>query len=141
MIRGIHHCTFIVSNIEETRRFFCDLLGLQQVAKISEISGEQVEKVVHIPGVTLRIFFAVAPDGARLEFIEYYIPKGSNTNPKRYNVGIGRIVFIVEDIKNMYEGLISKGVKFNSEPVLKGNWCACSLQGPDGISLELLEAI
>jgi catechol 2,3-dioxygenase-like lactoylglutathione lyase family enzyme len=144
MITGIQHFSFTVSNLEETLRFFHDLLGLE-ATPIREVKGERIEQILQMPGAWLRICNVTTPDNSNLEFIEYVAPKGEKIDLKTCNVGVAHLALEVDDIQKMYDDLTAKGVKFNHSPLwaeagaLKG-WGICYLKGPDGITLELMEA-
>jgi len=144
MIIGIQHSSFTVSNLEETIHFFRDLLGLE-ATPIREVKGERIERILQMPGVCLHISNATTPDNGNIELIEYVAPKGAAIDLKTCNVGVAHLAFEVDDIQKMYDDLTAKGVKFNHSPLwaaagaLKG-WGICYLKGPDGITLEFMEA-
>jgi len=144
MITGIQHFSFAVSNLEETIRFFHDLLGLE-ATPIREVKGERIEQILQMPGAWLRICNVTTPDNGNLEFIEYVAPKGTKIDLKTCNVGVAHLALEVDDIQKMYDDLTAKGVKFNHSPLWAGagtlkGWGICYLKGPDGITLELMEA-
>jgi catechol 2,3-dioxygenase-like lactoylglutathione lyase family enzyme len=144
LITGIQHFSFTVSNIDETVHFFRDLLGLQ-ATPILEVKGERIEKMVGMPGAWLRGSNIVTPGNGNIEFIEYVAPKGKKIDLKTCNVGVAHIAFMVDDIQKMYDDLTARGIVFKSPPLWveagphKG-WGACYLKGPDGITVELMEA-
>ncbi len=144
MITGIQHFSFTVSNLEETIHFFHDLLGLE-ATPIREVKGERIEQILQMPGAWLRICNVTTPDNGNLEFIEYVAPKGTKIDLKTCNVGVAHLGFVVDDIQKMYDDLTAKGVKFNHSPLWAGagalkGWGICYLKGPDGITLEVMEA-
>ena len=143
MIKGIQHFSFTVSNLEETIHFFHDLLGLE-VTPLREAKGEHIEKIIQMPGASLRIRNVIAPDNGTIEFIEYVVPKGDRIDLKTCNAGVAHIAFVVDDIQKMYNDLTAKGVQFNSPPLwtksgIRKGWGQCYLKGPDGITLEFME--
>jgi lactoylglutathione lyase len=144
MITRIQHFSFTVSNLEETIHFFHHLLGLEATA-IREVKGERIEQILQMPGAWLRISNVTTPDNGNLEFIEYVAPKGEKIDLKTCNVGVAHLALEVDDIQKMYEDLTAKGVKFNHSPLWAGagalkGWGICYLKGPDGITLEVMEA-
>ncbi len=144
MIRSAEHFSFTVSNLEDTLHFFCDLLGLE-ATPIIDVEDEGVQKIIGMPGASLRISNVQIPDKKSIELIEYVKPKGKAVDLNTSNPGVAHIAFSVDAIDQMYEDLSKKGVAFVSPPVWapgndgKGRWAVCYLRGPDGITLELIE--
>jgi len=144
MIRSAEHFSFTVSNIEDTLHFFRDLLGLK-ATPIIDLEDEGVQKIIGMPGASLRISNVQIPDKKSIELIEYVKPKGKAVDLNTSNPGVAHIAFSVDTIDQMYEDLSKKGVAFVSPPVWapgndgKGRWAVCYLRGPDGITLELIE--
>ena len=144
MIRSAEHFSFTVSNIEDTLHFFRDLLGLK-ATPIIDLEDEGVQKIIGMPGASLRISNVEIPDKKSIELIEYVKPKGKAVDLNTSNPGVAHIAFSVDTIDQMYEDLSKKGVAFVSPPVWapgndgKGRWAVCYLRGPDGITLEMIE--
>ena len=145
MVKSIQHFGLTVSNLDEARHFFHDLLGLE-ATEVRETSGERPEIILGIPGVSLRLCLFKLPDGNNLEVIEYLNPRGTKLDLKTCNPGVPHIAFIVDDIQKMYDELGAKGVKFVNPPYWGGEsvagpgWGVCFLRGPDGISIEFMQA-
>ncbi|GAF90092.1 unnamed protein product [marine sediment metagenome] len=144
MIKGVQHFSFTVSNLEEALHFFCDLLGLK-ATPVREVKGERIEQILQIPAASLRISNVTTPDNGNLELIEYVAPEGARIDLKTCNVGVAHMAFEVDDIQKMYDELSTKGVKFHHAPLWAGagalkGWGICYLKGPDGITLEFMEA-
>jgi lactoylglutathione lyase len=144
MIKSTEHFSFTVSNMEDTLHFFCDLLKLE-ATPIMDVENEGVQRIIGIPGASLRIAIVRLPDGKNIELIEYVKPRGNKIDLQTNNTGVAHIAFLVEGIDGMYRDLSEKGVQFVSEPVWgpsndgKGKWAVCYLRGPDGITLEFIE--
>ena len=140
MIRGIHHFSFTVSNIEDTIRFFRDLLGLK-ATPIMDVEDERLGKIVKMPGAVLRVSMVSTPDDGNIELIEYMVPKGDKIDLKTCNVGVAHLAFVVDDVQRMYDDLTVKGVEFNHPPIWieETGLGVCYLKGPDGITLELIQ--
>jgi len=144
MITGIQHLSFTVSNLEEAIHFFHDLLGLEATL-IREVKGERIEQILQMPGVSLRISNVTTPGNGNIELIEYVAPTGKKIDLKTCNVGVAHLALEVDDIQKTYDDLTAKGVKFNHSPLWAGagalkGWGICYLKGPDGITLEMMEA-
>ena len=143
MIKGIQHFSFTVSNLEDAIHYFRDLLGLR-ATPIREVKGERIEKIV-MPGASLLVSNITTPDNCNIELIEYVAPKGDKIDLKTCNVGVGHVSFVVDDVQKTYDDLTANGIKFISPPQwskegpLKG-WAACYSKGPDGITVEFMQA-
>jgi glyoxylase I family protein len=146
MIKSTEHFSFTVSNLDDSLRFFCDILGLK-ATPVAEVTNEDVQKIIKMPGASLRISIVQTPDNRKIELIEYVKPKGKKIDLETCNAGVGHIAFLVDNIQGMYDDLTKKGIRFNSPPVWaagndgKGRWGVCYLKGPDDITLELVEVV
>jgi glyoxylase I family protein len=144
VIKSTEHFSFTVSNLDESLRFFCDLLGLEATPAVL-VENEGVRKIIGMPDARLRISLVHLPDGKNIELIEYLNPRGVAIDLATCNTGVAHIAFNVSGIEKMYEGLLAKGVEFVSAPVWapgndgQGEWAVCYLRGPDGITLEFIE--
>ena len=140
----IQHFSFTVSNMKEALHFFCDLLGFK-ATPVREVKGERMEKLHQLPNASLLISNIITPGNGHIELLEFTEPKGKKIDLSTCNFGVAHLALLVDDIQKMYEDLSAKGVKFNCPPIpivsgaLKG-WNGCYLKGPDGITLELMEA-
>ena len=144
MVNYVQHFGLTVSNLDEARHFFHDLLGLE-ATEVRETSGERPETILGIPNVSLRLCVFKLPDGNNLEVIEYLNPRKPMLLLRNCNPGVPHISFVVEDIQKMYDDLGARGVKFVNPPYWGGQsvagpgWGVCFLRGPDGISIELMQ--
>jgi len=144
MVKYVQHFGLTVSNLDEARHFFHDLLGLE-ATEVRETSGERPETILGIPKISLRLCLFKLPDGNNLEVIEYLNPRGTKLDLRTCNPGVPHIAFVVEDIQKMYDDLGARGVKFVNPPYWGGTSVAgpgggvCFLRRPDGISIELMQ--
>lgn len=143
MITGIQHFSFTVSDLDESLKFFGDLLGLP-TTPVREVAGERIEKILGISGAKLRISNVLTPDNGNVELIEYVAPKGERIDLKTCNTGVAHLGLVVDDIQKFYNELSAKGVQFNHEPLWAGvgalkGWGISYFKGPDGITLEAME--
>lgn len=117
-----------VSNVEESLRFYCDLLGMKEVRRKESEKGK----------FTL-IFLAAdgdqdaAENGAPLLELTY------NWEPEEYSGGrnFGHLAFRVDNIYEACQRLQDGGVIINRPP--RDGYMAF-VRSPDGISVELLQA-
>ena len=149
MIRGIHHTSFTVSNLEEAENFFVELIGMRRIGG-GRYDFEYIGRMVGSPDAHLEIaVLAYEPQGEGsdrqiLELVEYKHPRGDPTDTEFNRPGNAHLCFLVDDIEAEYERLRSNGVCFRSPPqeitygINKGGR-AVYFNGPDGVGLELLQ--
>jgi len=85
------------------------------------------------------------PDGSGLELTKWNSPPGISAEPKvpsPNTLGIGRIMFAVEDIDDVVARLRTKGGELMGEIVNYENvHRLCYMRGPEGIIIALAERI
>lgn len=144
MITAIQHISYTVSDVNKAVEFFVDKLGLE-ATPVREVSGERVEKIIGFKDLHMKISNIITPDNGNIELIEYVKPKGTMLELATCNTGVAHLAFTVDDVEKTYQELSAKGVKFVSAPqwasagALKG-WGICYFRGPDGITMEIMEA-
>ena len=142
MIRGVHHVSFGVSDMDRSLKFYVEGLGFRLISDRT-VKGPFPEKVSSIPGAHLRIVH-LHGHGQGLELIEYLSPRGDPTAPRPCDVGSAHICFVVDDIDRQREHLEGIGARFLSEPQRveggpnAGNRCVYFLD-PDSIIMEFSE--
>jgi catechol 2,3-dioxygenase-like lactoylglutathione lyase family enzyme len=138
----IHHVAIIVKDIENSIKFYRDVLGLPLLYTTS-IKGEEVSKGVGLKNVDLRTAMFKVGD-TLLEITAYLNPKGRLQDRLPCDVGQMHLAFKVKNLRKLYEDLKNKGVEFNTPPnivkegPMKG-WVWVYFKDPDGAVLELVE--
>lgn len=143
MITGVNHTSFTVSDVERSIAFYRDLLGMELLS-LAERDPIFSERVTAIPGAHLKVAYLKAPDGHRLELIEYLSPKGKKLDTQTNHVGSAHLAFDVVDLPRLFEALKAKGVIFKSVPLEvptgpNRGTLAVYFTDPDGITLEFLQ--
>lgn len=150
MIRGIDHINLVVSNLERSVRFYCDVLGFRKTHDVF-MEGDWIEAIVGLRGVKGKVAFVEPPGGGvRLELLEYVAPTGEAQpeNSRANTPGLRHIAFRVENIAAMAEQLRAAGVTLFSDPVrvpagvvkfAAGDKTLVYFLDPDGVILELAE--
>ncbi len=115
------HTMVRVSNIDESLRFYCDALGLQELRRFSSDQGRY----------TLVFLAAPGDDKAQLE-LTY------NWDPENYTGGrnFGHLAYEVDDIYATCQRLKDHGVAINRPP---RDGRMAFVRSPDNISIELLQ--
>ncbi len=122
------HTMIRISDVDESLRFFCDLLGLVQVNRYDNESGR------------FSLIFLAAPedleraknDKAPLLELTW------NWDPETYTGGrnFGHLAFRVDDIYATCQTLMDAGVTINRPP---RDGHMAFVRSPDNISIELLQ--
>ena len=130
------HTMVRISNVDASLRFYCEGLGFQEVQR----------KDVEAGRFTL-IFLATPDDLARsgLKGDERPLPPGlpmieltHNWDEQEYSQGrnFGHLAYRVDNIYEICQGLMDKGVVINRPP---HDGHMAFIKSPDGISIELLQ--
>ena len=122
------HTMVRISNIEESLKFYCELLGLIESRRIDSEAGRYTN------------IFLCAP----LDKENYDLNRAPaleltyNWDPEVYDGGrnFGHLAFRVKDIYALCEKLMDAGVTINRPP-RDGNMAF--IRSPDGVSIELLQ--
>ena|SRR5579862_3269862 len=150
MIADVLHFSFTVSDIDQSVRWYTEVLGLELVHRQRQ-DNAYTQKLVGIPGAVLEVAqfrvpkLAPAYSTHLLELVEYVTQKGDHPASLPTNqVGTAHLALVVTDIQARYERMRAHGVVFRNPPVEitaganKGG-LACYFHDPDGITLELLQ--
>ena len=117
------HTMVRVKNIEESKKFYCDLLGLREIKRKESEEGK------------FTLVFLAAPDQ---EDIALELTYNWNTN-EFYSEGrnFGHLAFEVSDIYEICIRLQKAGVIINRPP---RDGRMAFVRSPDNISIELLQS-
>jgi len=142
MIRKIDHINISVTDIEETKRFFTELLGFE-TEKEGYLEGPWMDATVGLKDVKARYAKLTIPGTeTSIELIRYYNPKGDK-DPEMHQanrIGFRHIAFEVKDIDRVYRKLQNAGVRlFSDIQTYNVKKRLCYFYGPDDIILELAE--
>ena len=147
-ILSTDHVNIIVSDMDNSVKFYIDILGLEKsMDKILE--GEWIEKITGFENFKARCVYLEAPTGSRVELLQYISPApehfDGHSSPR--SIGLRHLAFEVDDIQCEYQRLSDYGIKFLSPPQTvpfkpgKGGKQKklCYFRDPDGTILELAE--
>lgn len=127
---AIHHCAISVPNMDETLRWYEEMLGFATISR-SEIPGQGV-KVAHMqgPGFLLEVF--EAPDAAPL-------PEGrSHPNTDFRTHGHKHFSLSVRDARRFIKELTEKGVRSAFTAEVDGTYAVFILDN-SGNLIEIIE--
>ncbi|MFX3653937.1 MAG: VOC family protein [Paracoccaceae bacterium] len=117
------HTMVRVKDIDASKRFYCDLLGLEEIRRIDNEAGK------------FTLVF-LAPPGQTEAQVELTYNWGSE---EAYGEGrnFGHLAYEVEDVYALCQKLMDAGVTINRPP---RDGRMAFVRSPDGISIELLNA-
>ena len=115
------HTMVRVSDLDQSLRFYCDALGLEEVRRHDSEQGR----------FTLVFLAAPGDESAQVE-LTY------NWDPEDYGIGraFGHLAYAVDDVYAACRRLMDHGVTINRPP---RDGRMAFVRSPDGISIELLQ--
>lgn len=124
----LEYCGIRVTNLERSLKFYSELLGLREVKR-----GTQYEL-----GGGIWVLLRDEESKQQLELNWY--PEGSPFNvPYVPGEGLDHVGFIVENVRERYEELVSKGAQRTEiDPSKTEGWLAY-VKDPDGNWIEIFQ--
>ncbi|AUB79056.1 lactoylglutathione lyase [Spiribacter roseus] len=124
------HTMVRISDVDASLRFYCDLLGLEEISRQDSEKGR------------FTLIFLAAPadrDRARSSDRAPMLELTYNWDPETYTGGrnFGHLAYRVDDIYATCQHLMDNGVTINRPP---RDGHMAFVKSPDGISVELLQS-
>ena len=122
------HTMVRISNVDESLKFYCEILGLELARKVESEKGRYTNFFLYAPKDKSGYENNKSP-ALELTF---------NWDPEKYSGGrnFGHLAYRVNNIYDYCQNLINNGVEINRPP-RDGNMAF--IKSPDGISIELLQ--
>lgn len=144
-VEALHHTGYTVSDLDRSVAFYRDVLGCEVIAT-QEKHGGYLAAIVGYPDAHVRMAHLRPPGGDHvLELFEYLAPGGVRADVEPRNVGASHLCFLVDDLRAVYESLVTQGTaSFVSPPVevdtgINTGGLGVYLRDPDGITVELFQ--
>jgi catechol 2,3-dioxygenase-like lactoylglutathione lyase family enzyme len=143
-IKSIDHTGFTVSSLDDSLKFWVDVLGFRHLYTWTFEPGPFIEQLVGVPGAGMRLAMVEGP-GHMIELLEYTSPDDRQIyKPRSSDVGSVHLAFYVENIDALLARLARVGwlTVGNVQTVESGERQGLRLiyvRGPDGITLEFLQ--
>jgi catechol 2,3-dioxygenase-like lactoylglutathione lyase family enzyme len=139
----MHNVGIVVDDLKAAIAFFAEL-GLELEGETT-VEGQWVDRIVGLNGVRSDIAMMRTPDGhSRLELTKFQRPTATSVelNAPVNTLGIRRIMFSVEDIKEVLTRLQGHGAELVGEIVqYEDIYLLCYVRGPEGILIALAEPL
>ena len=143
MIKRMDNVGIVVDDLKAATAFFVEL-GLELEGETT-VEGQWVDRCVGLEGVRSDIAMLKTPDGhGRLELSKFHTPPATTAEPNApvNKLGMGRIMFAVEDIQDVLARLKAHGAELVGEVVqYEDQYRLCYLRGPEGLIVALAEEL
>lgn len=142
-VQRLTHLGICVSDLDRSLRFYCDLLGCEEVGRL-ELEGEPTATLNGMSDVRVRAVY-LERNGWRLELLEFEVPGWLGPQgPRAMNqLGLTHLSFRVADLDAVCERLQAEGGSLLPETRLDlpgGPTRVIMALDPDGMRLELIES-
>ena len=139
---GINHLVVNVRDIEESHRFWTEMLGFK-AASVSPREGRWQEEVTGISGASLMVAHLYG-HGHHLEFIQYLLGAIPGTAPQPALRGAAHVCLETDDIEATWDALLKAGATAQGAIAVVssgavGGAKAGYIRDPNGILIELLQ--
>jgi catechol 2,3-dioxygenase-like lactoylglutathione lyase family enzyme len=151
-VLALEHIAIQVSDLEKSRHFYGDILGLNVLEHVQH-DGGAIDQMTATKGVKMIEYRCRAPKGPgpakgpgfTIDLIQWATPKSKVKKPKINDVPSAHFAFGVKDLTATVKRLRAAGVEIVSErppvvfPPEEGSWKVIFFRDPDGFLLELIE--
>jgi len=142
-IKRMDNVAIVVDDLKAATAFFVEL-GLELEGEAT-VEGRWVDRIVGLDGVRSDIAMLRTPDGhGRLELSKFHRPPAIAREPNApvNTLGMGRIMFAVDDIEDVLARLQAYGAELVGEVVqYEDSYRLCYVRGPEGIIVALAEQL
>ena len=133
----------VVEDLKAAVAFFVEL-GLELEGEAT-VEGPSVDRLVGLDGVRSDVAMLRTPDGhGRIELSKFHTPPATTAqpNPPVNTLGMGRIMFAVDDIDAVVARLTAHGAELVGEVVqYEDAYRLCYIRGPEGMLIGLAEPL
>ena len=139
----MHNIGIVVDDLKAAISFFTEL-GLELEGEAT-VEGKWVDRIVALKDVRSDIAMMRTPDGKnRIELAKFHSPHAISgaANAPVNTLGIGRIMFSVEDLREVLGRLQARGAQLVGEIVrYEDVYLLCYVRGPEGILIALAQPL
>jgi catechol 2,3-dioxygenase-like lactoylglutathione lyase family enzyme len=144
MITRMENVGIVVEDLQGAIEFFTEL-GLELEGQAT-VDQDWAARVCGFDEVRCDIAMLRTPDGnGHVELMSYRTPTAVRTGPVNApanTLGLHRVLFAVDDIEGVVEGLRSRGVELLGELTrIEDSYLFCYVRGPEGIIVAFAEKL
>lgn len=144
MISGFHHTGIVVKDLKRMVRFYTQVLGLQVLRRIDSLASPEGDHT-GIPGAHRELVFVGFKEDHQIELVHFVDPPARQGYLDKHQLGACHVCFDVEDLRQTYTKLQSRGVRFVTEPKFRsyrdGELGIVYAQDPEGNWLEFVQGL
>lgn len=141
-VQYLSHVGLCVSDLDASRRFYCDRLGFRPVHAL-EVSGEEADRLLELSDVDLQAVY-LERDGVRIELLHYREPghRGEGIVRPMNALGLTHLSFRVDDLDATVRALRAAGVRVLEQTRIDAEHgvAAVFVTDPDGTRVELVQS-
>jgi len=143
-VQRLSHIGLCVSNLEKSKKFYCDVFGYEVVSSIK--IGAEADALLNLKNTDLDAVYLQRPnEDTRIELLYYRSPGTEhNSGVRAVNLtGLTHLSFRIGDLKNIVKKVQQYGGKLLEKTLIdssKFGVMACMVTDPDGLRIELLQA-
>ncbi|HEX4653229.1 MAG TPA: VOC family protein [Candidatus Udaeobacter sp.] len=141
------HTGITVSDLDRSLEFWRDVLGFEFSHRAHQ-QGEMAEQITGVKGAELQLAVVKAPNGHKIELLEYLAPseRRKSIKARPCDVGHVHVALLVDDVHAVLERIAASGWKAAGKPqTLKAGPNAGKrvvyVRDPDGMTIEFMEAV
>jgi catechol 2,3-dioxygenase-like lactoylglutathione lyase family enzyme len=143
-IQRMDNVAIVVDDLDAAVVFFTEL-GMELEGK-AQVEGSVADRTTGLDSVRSDIAMMRTPDGhSKLELTKYQAPAAVGAepaNPPPNTLGLHRVMFAVDDIRDTVDRLRAHGAELLGEVAqYENSFLLCYLRGPAGIIVALAEQI
>ena len=143
-LKRMDNVLIVVEDLEAAKAFFAEL-GMELEGETT-VEGPWVDKTVGLNGVRATNAMMRTPDGhSRIELSKFHTPPAVRAEPANApanTLGIGRIMFAVDDIDDVVARLRTHGAELVGEvEQYEDQYRLRYVRGPEGIIIGLAEEL
>lgn len=144
MISSIRHIGFVVTNLDESLKFYSKILGLKIYRRYTE-NGDFIDSLTGMENVSLEWVKLIIPSGGLIELLQYHthpqVNKSLSQGLPSNRLGCSHAALTVSDLSALYVKITEAGYTCKSKPLIAPGGKAKILycHDPDGAILELIE--
>lgn len=143
-LQRMDNVLIVVEDLEAAKAFFAEL-GMELDGETS-VEGPWVDRTIGLTGARADVAMMRTPDGhGKIELTRFKCPRAVRSRPEdapANTLGIGRIMFAVDDIDDVVARLQGLGAELVGEIAQFGDiYRLCYMRGPEGIMVGLAERL
>lgn len=142
-IQMVNHVCIVVSQMQQSLRFYHDLLGFKIIKDTTE-GNQTIATELGLQQVKLRNVILLTPNHFELQLIQFYQPKSQKLATHKMNtIAYNHIGIGVKDINTAYQALKQHHIKTIAAPIIKksSGYAIFFARDPDGNPIEFFQKL